>query len=142
MRTISLFATMKESFTEVEVKLLRDRVTRSIMARSARGHILPTMPLVLTGPDLCNPPLSPDHPWRWDDARYAGLMGTAVTSCRRNLGLQSFTPTADGNSVANGTRSRRSEGPLNRMAREQPDRRLNPFRNFRNGAIVTVIGRN
>lgn len=28
------------------------------------------------------------------------------------------------------------------MAREQPDRRRNHFRNFRNGVIVTVIGRN
>jgi hypothetical protein len=51
------------------------------------------MPLVLTGGDVSLPWGSEAHPWRWNSRQEApGLFGTAIASCRRNLGLASYAP--------------------------------------------------
>ena len=96
VRCLPLFATMKNRFGEDEIALLRRRVERSTPTSTAHGSSLPNMPLVLTGPDLSHSADSEDHPWRWDSKNYAGLQGTAITSCERNLGLIDYTVRRDG----------------------------------------------
>lgn len=96
VRCLSLFATLKSELTDQEVQVLRQRVERSRLVRTSRGNLLPSMPLVLTGPDLSHPALSEEHPWRWDNKGDAGILGTAITSCERNLGLQDYSYDSSG----------------------------------------------
>ena len=89
VRSLLLFATLKDEFGPAEVKVLRELVERSTTAMTAHGALVPRFPLVLTGKDLSLPWSHDEHPWRWDEDRshQEGLFGTAIQSCRRNLGL-------------------------------------------------------
>lgn len=98
VRSVPLFATLKDRFSDDEVSSLRRLVERSSYAKSSRGVSLPNVPLVLTGPDLSQPSGAPSHPWRWEDETYSGILGTAVSSCERNIGLKSFA-TGPGGSI-------------------------------------------
>ncbi|MGN7975970.1 hypothetical protein ACTJJ4_00180 [Microbacterium sp. 22195] len=89
VRTVTLFATMKDEFNEAERSALKARVERSRLVKTSRGDLAPNVPLVLTGPDLSHPPMSEGHPWRWEH-NYQGLLGTALASCKRNLGLEDY----------------------------------------------------
>lgn len=57
------------------------------MGVSSRGSSLPVLPLVLTQADLSHHPDSDEHPWKWEAEPYQGIMGKAIASCERNLGL-------------------------------------------------------
>tara|TARA_B100000378_G_scaffold236396_1_gene203211 strand:+ start:1122 stop:3764 length:2643 start_codon:yes stop_codon:yes gene_type:complete len=94
VRTVTLFATMKDEFNEAERAALRARVERSRLVKTSRGDFAPNVPLVLTASDLSHPAMSKDHPWRWDH-NYQGLLGTGLTSCKRNLGLENYGIAAD-----------------------------------------------
>lgn len=74
------------------MKVLRELVERSTTTVTAHGVFVPRLPLVLTGKDLSLPWSHDEHPWRWDEERsyQEGLFGTAIQSCRRNLGLTDF----------------------------------------------------
>jgi len=93
--TIVLFGTLNDELSRDEKQVIRDFSDRRARAlRSSRGQIIPHMPLVLTGKDVSLPWGDDAHPWRWDSRHEApGLFGTAIASCRRNLGLASYTPT-------------------------------------------------
>lgn len=90
VRCLPLFATLKDQLSADEVADLRAMVERARPIRLARGDSVPRLPLVLTGPDLSHPPQSEEHPWRWDRKNYAGVFGTAITSCEKNLGLRQY----------------------------------------------------
>lgn len=94
VRSLLLFATLKDRFSPEEVALLRGAVNRAAEVETTRGQFLPNVPLVLTGPDLSHHYWDKDHPWRWDTA-YAGLFGTAIESCKRNLGLIDYAHHSD-----------------------------------------------
>jgi hypothetical protein len=93
--TIVLFGTLNDELSRDEKQAIRDFSDRRARAlRSSRGQIIPHMPLVLTGEDLSLPWGNDAHPWRWNSHHEApGLFGTAIASCRKNLGLASYTPT-------------------------------------------------
>jgi hypothetical protein len=90
-----LFGTLNDELSGSEKQVIRDFSDRRARAlRSSRGQIIPHMPLVLTGEDVSLPWGDDAHPWRWDLRHEApGLFGTAIASCRRNLGLASYKPT-------------------------------------------------
>ncbi|WP_298460468.1 hypothetical protein [uncultured Cellulomonas sp.] len=90
VRCMLLFATLKERFTDDERRQLRGLVERSSPLKLASGALAPNLPIVLTGPDLSQPPGSRDHPWRWKTPAGIGygLVSTAQASCERNLGLK------------------------------------------------------
>jgi hypothetical protein len=91
VRCLLLFATLKEQFTIEEVSALRGVVERSEWVLTARGQRLPDLPLVLTGPDVSHHYWDKGHPWRWERQSHAGLFDTALESCKRNLGLESYS---------------------------------------------------
>lgn len=91
VRCLLMFATLKKLLTSDEKFALRAMVERAPMVCLSRGQTVPNLPLVLTGPDLSHPPGNENHPWRWDNPSHSGLFGTALTSCRRNLGLHSYS---------------------------------------------------
>lgn len=90
VRCLLLFATLKDEFSSHEIDELRELVEQSKPIQTRNGRVLPNMPLVLTNPDLSQPPGSQSHPWRWDDKNFAGVIGTAIASCERNLGLRNY----------------------------------------------------
>ena len=90
VRTVLMFATLKESFGDDEILALRGPSERSPIIRSSRGQALPNMPLVLTNMDLSRHPWDEEQPWRWEDPTHSGVLGTAIASCRRNLGLDGY----------------------------------------------------
>lgn len=94
IRSLLLFVTLKDRFSPEEVALLRDAVDRATHVETSRGQDVPNVPLVLTGPDLSHHYWDKNHPWRWDNA-YAGLFGTAIESCKRNLGLIDYVHDSD-----------------------------------------------
>lgn len=98
VRCLLLFATLKQKFGREEIADLRHLVERSTPTITARGTRVQNLPLVLTGPDLSQPPGSETHPWRWEKGFAAGIFGTALVSCERNLGLKShqFVRAVDG----------------------------------------------
>lgn len=98
VRSLLLFATLKDEFGPTEVKVLRELVERSRTTMTAHGALVPRFPLVLTGKDLSLPWSHDEHPWRWEEDRSYrdGLFGTAIQSCRRNLGLLDFKRSAPG----------------------------------------------
>ncbi|SOC57767.1 hypothetical protein [Ornithinimicrobium cerasi] len=89
VRCILMFATLKDGFSPEEVATLRGLAERSHPTWDSMGRLVPNLPLTLTGLDLSHHPMDESHPWRWAGMQYAGLYGTAVESCRRNLGLTS-----------------------------------------------------
>lgn len=92
VRSLLLFATLKDEFGPTEVRVLRELVERSKTTMTTYGALPPRFPLVLTGKDLSLPRSHDDHPWRWvEDRSYReGLFSTAIQTCRRNLGLLDF----------------------------------------------------
>jgi hypothetical protein len=92
--TIVLFSTLNDELSSDEQDLIRAFADRRAKAlRSGRGQLIPHLPLVLTGRDVSLPWGCEAHPWRWNSHHEApGLFGTAVASCRRNLGLASYAP--------------------------------------------------
>lgn len=91
VRCVLLFATLKEKLAPEEVNSLRGLVERAHPVQSLYGDaLLPNAPLVLTQPDLSQPPRSTDHPWRWRHDAGSGTFGTALASCERNLGLRNY----------------------------------------------------
>lgn len=96
VRSLSLYATLKDSFAAEEIAVLRPRAGRSKGVQTSHGTVVPDLPLVLTGPDLSHALDDRDHPWRWETESYAGIFGTAITSCKRNLGLTSYEHGPDG----------------------------------------------
>lgn len=87
---IIMIATLKDRLVPEEVALLRGLAERAEPVVTPQGVVHPLVPLVLTGPDLSWPWGSEKAPWRWPDARYHGIHGTPLASCRRNLGLLNF----------------------------------------------------
>lgn len=92
--TIVLFGTLNNELSDDEQQVIREFSDRRAKAlRSSRGQVIPHMPLVLTGEDVSIPWGNDAHPWRWNsDHEAPGLFGTAIASCRRHLGLASYTP--------------------------------------------------
>lgn len=92
--TIVLFSTLNDEFSPDELRLIREFADRRAKAlTSGRGQLIPHLPLVLTGSDVSLPWGDDAHPWRWNSRHEApGLFGTAIASCRRNLGLASYAP--------------------------------------------------
>ncbi len=91
VRSLLVFATLKEALLPSEVEALRAYVERSGAMSTSTGELIPRWPLVLTGQDLSVPWGSEEHPWRWDGPRAGlGVFGTAEGSCRRNLGLEAY----------------------------------------------------
>ncbi|PWF24434.1 hypothetical protein [Ancrocorticia populi] len=86
---IPLFATFKEDFSTEEqsaIRAMMDMVPRRVFVRGKR---LPLTPLTLTRRDMSLPFLHDDHPWRWVKPGVGtGLVGTALESCKKNLGLE------------------------------------------------------
>lgn len=90
VRSVLLFATLKDQFSPEEVAELRALVERTREVQTARGSVVPNLPLVLTGPDLSHTQWDKDHPWRWGKPSGAGIYDTARISCERNLGLVDY----------------------------------------------------
>lgn len=91
VRAIPLFVTMKERFAADEVNLLRDYCNRSVSRAPLVYESIPVLPLALVGDDVSMPWLDDKHPFQWPLPNYGqGIWGTALESCRRNLGLHSY----------------------------------------------------
>lgn len=93
VRNLLLFATLKAEFGPTEVRVLRELVERCTETTTANRNVVPRFPLLLTAKELSLPWSHEDHPWRWrnDQHHLDGIFGTAVESCKRNLGLVSFS---------------------------------------------------
>lgn len=87
VRCLLIFATLKAELSPEERQDLRGLVERSTMIKTSSGQSSPSLPLVLTGPDLSHNYWDEDHPWRWEKRSYNGIFDTALISCERNLGL-------------------------------------------------------
>lgn len=98
VRSVLLFATLKEQFSREEVAVLRRLAEGASAVRLPNGNVVPCLPLVLTGPDMSQPWWSDRHPWRWDHKSFSGIFGTAISSCEKNLGLERtrYVPEPDG----------------------------------------------
>jgi hypothetical protein len=86
---ILLFATLKQRFSADERELIRSAVEREKSIVTRLHQTIPLMPLMLTARDMSVPNLHDDHPWHWGTVGHR-TFGTAVESCKRNLGLVSF----------------------------------------------------
>jgi hypothetical protein len=95
VRSLLIFATLKAELSPEERQDLRALVERSTMIRTSSGQNSPSLPLVLTGPDLSHTSWDKDHPWRWEKRSQNGIFDTALISCERNLGLTSYTYNED-----------------------------------------------
>ena len=91
VRSLLIFATLKAELSPEERHDLRALVERSTMIRTSNGQSTPSLPLVLTGPDLSHTWWDEDHPWRWEKRSQNGIFDTALISCERNLGLTSYS---------------------------------------------------
>lgn len=91
VRSLLIFATLKTELSPEERQDLRALVERSTMIKTSSGQSSPSLPLVLTGPDLSHTWWDKDHPWRWEKRSHNGIFDTALISCERNLGLTSYT---------------------------------------------------
>lgn len=98
VRCLLLFATLKDSLSPEECRELRELVERSMLIRTSSGQSSPSLPMVLTGPDLSRNYWDQEHPWRWEKKSHNGIFDTALVSCERNLGLIDYThnPSPDG----------------------------------------------
>ncbi|MRG60129.1 hypothetical protein GE115_09630 [Agromyces sp. CFH 90414] len=96
MSSIVLFATLKESLSQAETTTIRSAVEEYGGWISLHRRKIPLMPLILTNRDLSLPPYHDDHPWRWGQPGSGlGVFGTAIESCRRNLGLREYRASSD-----------------------------------------------
>lgn len=89
---VVLIGTLKERLSPDEVALLRELVERCPVVTLRNGQLVPMMPFVLTAPDVSHPWISEAHPWRWKGlgSSIHGVLGTAISSCERNLGLVGY----------------------------------------------------
>lgn len=90
VRTVVSLVTLKDQLSDREQQTIRSWVEETWVGTSNRGSHLPVLPLILTKDDLSHHPDSEDHPWRWETERYEGIMGKAIASCERNLGLVEY----------------------------------------------------
>lgn len=90
VRTVVSLVTLKDQLSIREQQTIRSWVEETWVGTSNRGSHLPVLPLILTKDDLSHHPDSEDHPWRWETERYEGIMGKAIASCERNLGLVEY----------------------------------------------------
>lgn len=91
VRCLLIFSTLKAELSPEERQDLRGLVERSTMIKTSSGQSSPSLPLVLTGPDLSHNWWDEDHPGRWEKRSYNGIFETALISCERNLGLTGHT---------------------------------------------------
>jgi hypothetical protein len=95
--SLILFATTKNAFGPEETVALRSHCEARAVALQVRRSMTPRLPLVLTGKDLFLPWMNDDHIGRWARKSPAlAIHGTALESCRRNLGLESWRFEEDG----------------------------------------------
>jgi hypothetical protein len=87
-RSMLVFSTAKDRFGPEEVLRLRSHCERRARHEplGQRGSAT-RLPLLLTGRDLALSSDHEGHPWRWSERYGEGIFGTALESCRRNLGL-------------------------------------------------------
>ena len=86
---IPLFATFNETFSYEEQQAVRAAMDAAPRGASIRGQWLPLAPLLLARRDMSLPYFHDDHPWRWvRPGSGAGLVGIALESNKRHLGLQ------------------------------------------------------
>jgi len=89
---VVMYATFKDSFSAEELAAIRAEVSRKAPIVTVNGASAPLMPLLLTHRDMSLPAMHNDHPWRWDKSGSGlGLVGTAIESCKRHLGLASYS---------------------------------------------------
>lgn len=89
---IPLFATFNESFSNEEQHAIRTAMEAAPNSASVRGQRLPLAPLLLTRRDMSLPNFHEDHPWRWSKpGSGAGILGIALESSKRHLGLVNVT---------------------------------------------------
>ncbi|WP_433230904.1 hypothetical protein [Actinomadura formosensis] len=93
VRCLIMVGSLKDNLTHDEIAVLRGYAERSNgVARIGYGRVVPTMPLILMGPDLSLPWGHDEHPWRWGEPGSGmGVYGTAIESCRRHLGLVGYS---------------------------------------------------
>lgn len=85
-----LFATDKESFSDVEVELLRAHcATAPRRLNEAYSSVPLVLPLTFTRSQLSVGWFSDEHPWRWGSPG-DGLPGKAQSSCEKNIGLRTI----------------------------------------------------
>jgi hypothetical protein len=97
-----LAATLQDRFQQEELTMLRGFCENppDAIYRRYRGSD-PVLPMVLSNRDVSAPEHSDEHPMSWmrqSPGREFGMIGLAIESCRRNLGLAdiSYEPTTDG----------------------------------------------
>jgi len=88
--SVVMFATLKLEFNEDERNLFRTLIEQTTRSVERNGSRLPIMPLLFTQHELSVPWGDEAHPWRWRKAGQGGIFGTAIESCRKNLGLIDF----------------------------------------------------
>lgn len=94
---IPMFATFNEEFSREEQKAIRAAMEASPHLISFHGESSPLTPLLLTRRDMSLPPYDSDHPWRWAAQRLGtGVVGVAIESTERHVGLANVTWSADG----------------------------------------------
>lgn len=93
---IPMFATFNEAFSAEEQKVIRATMDSTPLAVSLGGRQMPLTPLLLTRRDMSLPHYHDDHPWRWSEpVSGTGIVGIALESNKRNLGLLNVTWTED-----------------------------------------------
>lgn len=96
-RALLLFSTAKDALTPTERDLLRDHCDRAAAVDSGLHGGAPRLPLLFTSADLVRQQMDREAPWRHrQEGSMIGPFGSAIESCRRNLGLLGWEPSADG----------------------------------------------
>jgi ribosomal protein S27E len=91
VRAMPIFVTMKERVAADEIVLLREYCNRAVSRAPLLYESIPALPLILVGNDVSTPLFHDEHPFNWPVRSYSqGVWGTALESCRRNLGLSSY----------------------------------------------------
>ena len=99
--SVIVFATTKEALGPEEIRALREHCENRVIAMSVRRSSTPRLPLVLTGKDLFLPWTHEDNIDRWArESPALAIHGTALESCRRNLGLENWAIDDEGVSLA------------------------------------------
>lgn len=90
--SLILFATTKDQFGHEETAILQHHCESRAIGLTVRRSSTPRLPLVLTGKELFLPWMHEDNISRWSrDAPALAIHGTALESCKRNLGLDGWS---------------------------------------------------
>jgi hypothetical protein len=101
---IVMFATLKDEFGPDEKAAIRALVEARNWSATVRSTTWPVLPLLFTAGDLSVPWGDEQHPWRWPRAGSgSGILGTALESCKRHLGLIEATSSGPGPGTVNFT---------------------------------------